>query len=110
MTPQLLGTKVYKEYAVKDVVDYIDWNPFFQVGIGVSHTLSFLLCTATPHAESLSNLLIHSRIHSPTRPCLHSLACPFALIHAFTLLLTYSAVLLLHPSDVHTGGFVYMST
>lgn len=29
--PNLLGTKAYKNYAVKDVVDYIDWNPFFQV-------------------------------------------------------------------------------
>ncbi|KAL0041777.1 hypothetical protein WJX79_004152 [Trebouxia sp. C0005] len=30
VTPRLLGTQVYKEYDVKDVVDYIDWNPFFQ--------------------------------------------------------------------------------
>ena len=29
--PKLLGTKVYKDYAVKDIIDYIDWNPFFQV-------------------------------------------------------------------------------
>ena len=29
--PKLLGTKVYKEYDVKDILDYIDWNPFFQV-------------------------------------------------------------------------------
>lgn len=29
--PKLLGTKVYKDYAVKDILDYIDWNPFFQV-------------------------------------------------------------------------------
>ena len=28
--PKLLGTKVYKDYDVKDVIDYIDWNPFFQ--------------------------------------------------------------------------------
>lgn len=28
--PKLLGTKVFKDYAVKDVIDYIDWNPFFQ--------------------------------------------------------------------------------
>ena len=31
VTPRQLGTQVYKEYNVKDVVDYIDWNPFFQV-------------------------------------------------------------------------------
>ncbi|KAL3131106.1 hypothetical protein ABBQ38_000415 [Trebouxia sp. C0009 RCD-2024] len=30
VTPKQLGTQVYKDYAVKDVVDYIDWNPFFQ--------------------------------------------------------------------------------
>lgn len=29
--PKQLGTTVYKEYAVKDILDYIDWNPFFQV-------------------------------------------------------------------------------
>lgn len=33
VTPNQLGTKVYKDYAVKDVVDYIDWNPFFQVDV-----------------------------------------------------------------------------
>ena len=53
VTPKQLGTKVYKDYAVKDVVDYIDWNPFFQVG--VLHCLS---CTAW-HADSLWILLAH---------------------------------------------------
>ncbi|CAD7704532.1 unnamed protein product [Ostreobium quekettii] len=29
--PTLLGTKVLKDFPLKDVLDYIDWNPFFQV-------------------------------------------------------------------------------
>jgi cobalamin-dependent methionine synthase I len=29
--PRLIGTKVYEDYPLEDVVDYIDWNPFFQV-------------------------------------------------------------------------------
>lgn len=41
VTPRLLGTQVYKEYDVKDVVDYIDWNPFFQVS---TPSLGLLLC------------------------------------------------------------------
>lgn len=31
VVPQFLGTKVFKEIPIEDVVDYIDWNPFFQV-------------------------------------------------------------------------------
>ncbi|MEX1236691.1 MAG: vitamin B12 dependent-methionine synthase activation domain-containing protein, partial [Pseudomonadales bacterium] len=27
--PKFLGTKVFKSYSVKELVDYIDWNPFF---------------------------------------------------------------------------------
>lgn len=38
--PKLLGTEVYKNYAVKDVVDYIDWNPFFQVSPGPAEAVS----------------------------------------------------------------------
>jgi 5-methyltetrahydrofolate--homocysteine methyltransferase len=30
--PALLGTKVFESFPIEDVVDYIDWNPFFQVG------------------------------------------------------------------------------
>lgn len=30
VTPNMLGTKVIKDIAIEDVVDYIDWNPFFQ--------------------------------------------------------------------------------
>ena len=37
--PKLLGTQVYKEYDVKDILDYIDWNPFFQVGLVLSSVL-----------------------------------------------------------------------
>lgn len=37
--PKLLGTQVYKEYDVKDILDYIDWNPFFQVGLVWSSVL-----------------------------------------------------------------------
>ena len=29
--PSFLGTKVWKEFAIEDVMDYIDWNPFFSV-------------------------------------------------------------------------------
>lgn len=29
--PQLIGTKVYADFPLEDVLDYIDWNPFFQV-------------------------------------------------------------------------------
>eukprot|EP00879_Flechtneria_rotunda_P001912 GHRR01002085.1.p1 GENE.GHRR01002085.1~~GHRR01002085.1.p1 ORF type:complete len:831 (+),score=321.20 GHRR01002085.1:401-2893(+) len=29
--PAVLGTKVFTEYPIGDVLDYIDWNPFFQV-------------------------------------------------------------------------------
>ena len=40
--PQLLGTKVFKDYAVGDVVDYIDWNPFFQVSGRTCYDTTFL--------------------------------------------------------------------
>ena len=29
--PKLLGNKTLIEFPIQDVVDYIDWNPFFQV-------------------------------------------------------------------------------
>ncbi|KAF5838931.1 vitamin B12 dependent methionine synthase [Dunaliella salina] len=29
--PKMLGTKVLMEYPIEEVIDYIDWNPFFQV-------------------------------------------------------------------------------
>jgi 5-methyltetrahydrofolate--homocysteine methyltransferase len=29
--PTFLGTKIFKNYPLKDLVPYIDWNPFFQV-------------------------------------------------------------------------------
>lgn len=29
--PQFIGTKVFKKYSLKSLVDYIDWNPFFSV-------------------------------------------------------------------------------
>ncbi len=34
--PMLLGNKVLLEFPIEDVVEYIDWNPFFQVGICAS--------------------------------------------------------------------------
>jgi len=49
VTPRLLGTQVYKEYDVKDVVDYIDWNPFFQVSIP---SVGLLLCGSSRHCLS----------------------------------------------------------
>lgn len=30
--PKVLGVKVFENYPIEEVVDYIDWNPFFQVG------------------------------------------------------------------------------
>jgi len=29
--PKVLGATVYNNYPIEDVIDYIDWNPFFQV-------------------------------------------------------------------------------
>jgi len=29
--PNLVGKKVYKDFPIEDVVDYIDWTPFFEV-------------------------------------------------------------------------------
>lgn len=29
--PSVLGTKVFMSFPIEDVLDYIDWNPFFQV-------------------------------------------------------------------------------
>jgi len=31
VTPKLIGTKVYDDYPLEEVLPYIDWNPFFQV-------------------------------------------------------------------------------
>ena len=101
--PQLLGTKVYKEYAVKDVVDYIDWNPFFQVGVCISHALWREILTAC------LNLLSPSCIHPRTLSLACLLACFCSLTRAFTLLLTHSVALLLCPPDVHTGGTMHTS-
>jgi cobalamin-dependent methionine synthase I len=30
--PKLLGTHVLADYPIEELVKYIDWNPFFQVG------------------------------------------------------------------------------
>ena len=30
-TPQLVGTKVYDDFPLEELLPYIDWNPFFQV-------------------------------------------------------------------------------
>lgn len=32
--PNVLGKKVLLDYPIEEVVPYIDWNPFFQVGHG----------------------------------------------------------------------------
>ena len=31
VTPKLLGTKAILEFPIQDLLEYIDWNPFFQV-------------------------------------------------------------------------------
>ena len=51
VTPRQLGTQVYKEYDVKDVVDYIDWNPFFQVSTTKKRE-------TTPFGDNLTRSLI----------------------------------------------------
>jgi cobalamin-dependent methionine synthase I len=30
VTPKMLGVKVIRDISIESVVDYIDWNPFFQ--------------------------------------------------------------------------------
>ncbi len=37
--PRLIGTKVYEDYPLEDIVDYIDWNPFFQVMLSYNPTI-----------------------------------------------------------------------
>ena len=32
VTPKLIGTKVFDNFPLEEVLPYIDWNPFFQVG------------------------------------------------------------------------------
>lgn len=32
VTPKHLGTKAFLDFPIEDVIEYIDWNPFFQVG------------------------------------------------------------------------------
>eukprot|EP01025_Chloroclados_australasicus_P064841 TRINITY_DN871_c0_g1_i2.p1 TRINITY_DN871_c0_g1~~TRINITY_DN871_c0_g1_i2.p1 ORF type:complete len:1361 (+),score=230.72 TRINITY_DN871_c0_g1_i2:161-4243(+) len=29
--PNMLGTKVFKEFPISDILDYVDWNPFFSI-------------------------------------------------------------------------------
>lgn len=31
--PKVIGTKAFKGFPIEDVVEYIDWNPFFQVSL-----------------------------------------------------------------------------
>lgn len=31
MTPTFLGTRVFEDYDLQKLVDYIDWKPFFDV-------------------------------------------------------------------------------
>ena len=37
--PKFLGIKVFKEISIKNIFDYIDWKPFFNLG---SYTEIFL--------------------------------------------------------------------
>lgn len=39
--PSLIGAKSFMSFPIEDVLDYIDWNPFFQVrqGAGAMHSL-----------------------------------------------------------------------
>lgn len=36
--PAVLGTEVFTSYPIEEVVDYIDWNPFFQVSLHLTIT------------------------------------------------------------------------
>ena len=36
VTPRLLGTKAFLDFPIQDVINYIDWNPFFQVTLQCS--------------------------------------------------------------------------
>ncbi len=44
---------MYKEYDVKDVVDYIDWNPFFQASPAACPCYMHLRCERSFHIMSL---------------------------------------------------------
>ena len=70
VTPKLLGTKVFLDFPIEDVIDYIDWNPFFQVCM---LRCAVMAAVPTPHrTDFLPNLSIlsvglsvqeHSRIY-----------------------------------------------
>lgn len=34
VTPSFIGTKAFAAFPIEDVLEYIDWNPFFQVSLG----------------------------------------------------------------------------
>jgi 5-methyltetrahydrofolate--homocysteine methyltransferase len=44
--PAVLGTEVFKSYPIEEVVDYIDWNPFFQVNL--HHTITAITAADLP--------------------------------------------------------------
>ena len=43
VTPRLIGTKVFNSYPLQEVVDFIDWNPFFSVRPSSCQTWPLLL-------------------------------------------------------------------
>lgn len=40
--PALLGTKVYQDFPIEELLPYIDWNPFFQAS-ACAYSLGFLI-------------------------------------------------------------------
>lgn len=43
MRPAVLGTKVYLDLDIEELLPYIDWNPFFQVWLGIAGRLQLSL-------------------------------------------------------------------
>ena len=43
MRPAVLGTKVYLDLDIEELLPYIDWNPFFQVWLGIVGRLQLSL-------------------------------------------------------------------
>lgn len=41
--PAVLGTKVYLDLDIEELLPYIDWNPFFQVWLGIAGRLQLSL-------------------------------------------------------------------
>lgn len=55
-TPKVMGSIPFLNFPIEDVIDYIDWNPFFQVsglGWGTQYSTAFARLIQ-PHMLSLT--------------------------------------------------------